>query len=71
MGDQVVAGVDALVGACSGVLLTAPRGGRRPLRLQPLVQAAISDDKFVVCNASVIDKATGYIRDRCIARRVR
>ena len=68
--DQVVAEVDALVERMQRRPASPrARGGRGAARsaVQPLVQAAISDDKFVVCNASVIDKATGYIRDRCIA----
>ena len=68
--DEVIKDVDALVARMQRRSKSTRSRGRRTgprSAVQPLVRAAESDNKFVVCNGAAIDKATGYIRDRCIA----
>jgi hypothetical protein len=56
--DQLAKGIAALESAT-----TAPMSKTAP---PPIVAEAIADNHYFVCNAAVVDKATSYIRDRCI-----
>jgi hypothetical protein len=42
---------------------TAPASKSAP---PPIVADAVANDHYFVCNAALVDKATPYIRDRCI-----